>query len=1000
MRTDFRRVGACIYLAVTYTNGAQTAVSYDPSRAVRLSWESLIPHLTGVFVVDSASVHYGLFQDAFDHVKSTFSTSTHKCAPLDNGRVWPSSVGILVNLLADMKNPRAPTPSGDIPDTFHSTLDYLLYGVKHIAEINISQSPMKGDKNRAHCCLTCAALMHPSGRVPEMSVLQLAEFLGVLVYAWEQEHRMRKKSKWSPMPWSESSLRASHIQPDPSIGEHIIVSKHTRLFANYTSLPGVKSLDLNPHWESIVSDFDHPTMRKTRFHYGYPLDIPWLSPCHDGYPFCPNLATYVRIRRAAGDSPGFRDDALLWVAALTFGLMEAVMETKIPESHFVTTGSDGQPVLSGAKLSSFMSRWHARQMLSEPSALSDAHLQRGRAVMELLESGLQAVKEENEAVFSLFIRGEFPALTWLHTTSAVYFLVRTLAEYACPFWRPTEQIRGWLKVQDSSRPATQRFIISCQTRMKEAGWCLNVVSSQFLPRIHEPILSNFIRMEPFIRQTIGEHTGCSQIACTFYTIDSSLYRPHHTQSCTGCSFMKPPAGDVEAVLAAGDIPILLFDFENHNLMVASTSTGIPYVAISHVWADGLGSTTEVGLPTCQVLRILGRTFPLLPESGGAFWVDSLCVPSVKDLRKRAIKLMAQTYKDAEKVVVFDASIRVMCTSSKPAQENILRIATSGWVRRVWTLQEGILARKIYFEFADALVGEGELDFEGLLTPGLEQEFLPLLSYRMRRRRAPSYQFTYDDIMTLLQSRTTTKEEDELISVAGLLPIDIDQLLNVPGETSAEIAAQRMRSFCLQAKQLPGLLPFLPIPRLGLPNFRWAPLRLANATNATAMIRENPTCTPEGLRGRYAVGRLSKAFSAPIPGSSDSISSGASRRLVLVHRPTETLWKGHFHLKASEYVAPGGPLSFDCLLFRDEAISAGAERVLCAAVLQRPDQELQGENTERTSQPFCCDYVAPFYLENTVWHMGGFETVVARLTSGADRDWVGMEGPHITDVLLK
>lgn len=36
-------------------------------------------------------------------------------------------------------------------------------------------------------------------------------------------------------------------------------------------------------------------------------------------------------------------------------------------------------------------------------------------------------------------------------------------------------------------------------------------------------------------------------------------------------------------------------------------------------------------------------------TGGAFWIDTLCIPEIDDRRHRTIGLMAQTYSEAEAV---------------------------------------------------------------------------------------------------------------------------------------------------------------------------------------------------------------------------------------------------------------------------------------------------------------------------------------------------------------
>ena len=84
-----------------------------------------------------------------------------------------------------------------------------------------------------------------------------------------------------------------------------------------------------------------------------------------------------------------------------------------------------------------------------------------------------------------------------------------------------------------------------------------------------------------------------------------------------------------------------------------------HTSISHVWVDGLGSSTEEGLHSCQVQRIHELVTWLLPGKPPAFWIDSLCIPKQHDLRKAAIRLMGDTYKNADRVLVLDASIRVL-----------------------------------------------------------------------------------------------------------------------------------------------------------------------------------------------------------------------------------------------------------------------------------------------------------------------------------------------------
>jgi hypothetical protein len=83
-------------------------------------------------------------------------------------------------------------------------------------------------------------------------------------------------------------------------------------------------------------------------------------------------------------------------------------------------------------------------------------------------------------------------------------------------------------------------------------------------------------------------------------------------------------------------------------------------------------------------------------------MDTLCVP-VKhediEIRKKAIDDMASIYAGARIVQVFDSGLMNLFGRSN----FVLPITSSVWMCRSWTLQEGILAPKCVFKFADGYV---------------------------------------------------------------------------------------------------------------------------------------------------------------------------------------------------------------------------------------------------------------------------------------------------------
>lgn len=60
--------------------------------------------------------------------------------------------------------------------------------------------------------------------------------------------------------------------------------------------------------------------------------------------------------------------------------------------------------------------------------------------------------------------------------------------------------------------------------------------------------------------------------------------------------------------------------------------------------------------------------------------------------------MKVPYTEASHVLVLDSSLDHIGNSGLHLTEIGLRIFTTGWMRRLWTLQEGALPRKLWFQF--------------------------------------------------------------------------------------------------------------------------------------------------------------------------------------------------------------------------------------------------------------------------------------------------------------
>ena len=73
------------------------------------------------------------------------------------------------------------------------------------------------------------------------------------------------------------------------------------------------------------------------------------------------------------------------------------------------------------------------------------------------------------------------------------------------------------------------------------------------------------------------------------------------------------------------------------------------------------------------------------------WIDTLCVPLDKETRTIGIKNLKRYYSTASITIVLDAELMALEHKKCPEGELLTRIALSGWMRRCWTYQEGIIA---------------------------------------------------------------------------------------------------------------------------------------------------------------------------------------------------------------------------------------------------------------------------------------------------------------------
>ena len=245
--------------------------------------------------------------------------------------------------------------------------------------------------------------------------------------------------------------------------------------------------------------------------------------------------------------------------------------------------------------------------------------------------------------------------------------------------------------------------------LEEAGWCKFLLAK--LPRQ--------LRVRYFLSYIIPfdarEHISCSRAMCKARPPELPIpyFEPVHTSKDCACSSVSIAGADIEPILQKGDIPVLTFaEISRGERRLEITSAQrhdaqrpqSHFVAISHVRHTGLGNLGKQALPYCQLASIqliandLSHSNITIPTNSlpTPFWIDTLCLPIQRSSRFNALRHVREVYRCATKVVVLDPSLYQRSVAS--FEDCIIRIRYSAWKQRLWTLQEGILARELYIKF--------------------------------------------------------------------------------------------------------------------------------------------------------------------------------------------------------------------------------------------------------------------------------------------------------------
>ena len=236
-------------------------------------------------------------------------------------------------------------------------------------------------------------------------------------------------------------------------------------------------------------------------------------------------------------------------------------------------------------------------------------------------------------------------------------------------------------------------------------------------------------------------------------------------------------------------------------------------------------------------------------------MDTLTVPHTKAERTMAINRMRETYQNADRVLTFVQDFEDVDKDMKPL-EFFVRLACCSWMRRLWTLQEGVFAKRLYFWFKGGPVSFEEMSENydtdcrnyanvGSKLVGTLQSWRALASDWEKDGIALSEADKFPALQTALQYRATSRQKDEAVCVATLLGYDVLPFLTL------DSSAARMKEFWLRLKDVPTGVLWMAGNKLSDRGLRWAPSTLLNTLHRTHFYGGEPLrlgrVEEEGLR---------------------------------------------------------------------------------------------------------------------------------------------------------
>ncbi|MCJ1332604.1 hypothetical protein MMC10_009297 [Thelotrema lepadinum] len=507
---------------------------------------------------------------------------------------------------------------------------------------------------------------------------------------------------------------------------------------------------------------------------------------------------------------------------LFFGTLHELFGDHVALSDFVVIGDDGSKRLCTSSLAKVVEEW----IDGSADATASNEVQR-----EMIKQSCERVYQHLDTVYYAACAAR--ELADATTLLAVSLLGDSLSSIVYIIYN------GVLELETPVRPPWARaFAQLLIPYFEERGWCPNIIS-RFTASGDTRFMAIYYCLNLWRPGSQNQHDTCTADFCAATKIDPATYTVSHVRPDCTCHMVGIDEQQIGHILEQGKVPLLKVDprqdIASLKPEVQLGSIGEPLVAISHVWADGLGNAQDNALPICSLQRIatLVNELPREADTSEApmpFWIDSVCVPVRSlNLKQLAMTYLREPYRYASHVLVLDRTIVSISSEGLNIIDVMAYLICSNWIGRLWTLQEGRLGRKVWFQFQDRAV-----DLHALL----EAWYKYPTSFKRPYRRDLFGSFigtwnatrSFEDLQGpetfnkinhlryMLEKRSVSVSSDEGLCLFNLAEMDLGVVTAIVG--NGEL---RMKAFWELIDDIPAGLLFSKYPKkLESAGFRWAP----------------------------------------------------------------------------------------------------------------------------------------------------------------------------------